>query len=88
MAVDVTLVDPQGQEADMGSGYDEMTLASHPALHDQHLASGLLSKAQVAERDWLLQAMQHGGFVGIPHEWWHFDHGDRERVRRELPRVY
>jgi D-alanyl-D-alanine dipeptidase len=79
---------PAGAEADMGSGFDEMTPLSHPALHDEHLASGVLSAAQVAERDCLLQAMQHGGFVGIPHEWWHFDHGDRERVRRELPRIY
>jgi D-alanyl-D-alanine dipeptidase len=88
MAVDVTLLDPLGREADMGSGFDEMTPASHPALHAQHLASGVLSAAQVADRECLLQAMQRGGFAGIPHEWWHFDHGDRERVRRELPRIY
>lgn len=88
MAVDATLLGPDGREADMGSGFDEMTPASHPALHGELLASGLLSAAQVAERDCLRQAMQHGGFVGIPHEWWHFDHGDRERVRRELPRIY
>ena len=88
MAVDVTLQGPDGSEADMGSGFDEMTPASHPALHELHLASGLLSAAQVAERDCLRLAMQHGGFVGIPNEWWHFDHGDRDRVRRELPRIY
>jgi D-alanyl-D-alanine dipeptidase len=87
MAVDVTLLDPQGREADMGSGFDEMTPASHPALHAQHLASGLLDAGQVAQRQWLADALAHGGFAGIPNEWWHFDHGDRERVRRELPRV-
>jgi D-alanyl-D-alanine dipeptidase len=88
MAVDVTLLAPDGSEADMGSGFDEMTLASHPSLHAEHLASGRLTPAHVAERDWLLRTMQHGGFAGIPNEWWHFDHGDRDRVRRELPRVY
>ncbi|MCK7495408.1 MAG: hypothetical protein MZW92_33295 [Comamonadaceae bacterium] len=31
--------------------------------------------------------MAHGGFHGIPNEWWHFDHGDPERIRREFPRV-
>ncbi len=87
MAVDVTLRDPSGREADMGSGFDEMTPASHPSLHAQHLASGVLSEAHVADRNWLRRAMEHGGFHGIPNEWWHFDHGDRERVRRELPRV-
>lgn len=88
MAVDVTLLSPEGAEADMGSGFDEMTLVSHPALHAQHLASGVLSAAQVGQRDCLLQAMQHGGFVGIPNEWWHFDHGNRDHVRRDLPRIY
>lgn len=87
MAVDVTLLDPQGRETDMGSGFDEMALASHPALHAEHLASGLLTPAQVAERECLAAAMAHGGFHGITTEWWHFDHGDRERVRREWPRV-
>ncbi|MCY7315120.1 MAG: M15 family metallopeptidase [Rubrivivax sp.] len=87
MAVDATLIDPAGREADMGSGFDEMSPVSHPALHAQHLAQGLLTARQVAERGLLLQAMQHGGFNGIPNEWWHFDHGDRSRVRRELPRI-
>ncbi len=88
MAVDVTLLLPDGTEADMGSGFDEMTLASHPALHAAHLASGVLKPAQVADRDCLLAAMQHGGYAGIPNEWWHFDHGDRDHVRRVLPRIY
>jgi zinc D-Ala-D-Ala dipeptidase len=88
MAVDVTLLDPQGREADMGSGFDEMSTASHPALHAELLGSGRLTPAQVAERDALRQAMEHGGFHGIPTEWWHFDHGDRDRVRHELPRIW
>jgi zinc D-Ala-D-Ala dipeptidase len=90
MAVDVTLLDPQGREAgaaEMGSGFDEMSLLSHPALHAKHLARGLISAAQVAEREWLRRAMAAGGFVGISTEWWHFDHGNSARVRRELPRV-
>jgi zinc D-Ala-D-Ala dipeptidase len=87
MAVDVTLIDPAGRESDMGSGFDEMSLASHPALHDEHLKSGLLLPAHVDERRCLRVAMQQGGFNGIPTEWWHFDHGDRNHVRRHLPRV-
>ena len=87
MAVDVTLVDPQGREADMGSGFDEMALKSHPALHAHHLAHGVLDAAQVAERDCLRTAMARGGFSGIATEWWHFDHGDRDAVRNHCPRV-
>ena len=88
MAVDVTLVDAQGREADMGSAFDEMAPISHPALHAEHLASGALTQVHVDQRQSLRDAMAHGGFAGIRTEWWHFDHGDRDRVRRELPRVY
>ena len=87
MAVDVTLLDSQGRECDMGSGFDEMSPRSHPQLHAEHLALGLLSAAQITERGWLQVAMSRGGFQPIPTEWWHFDFGDREAVRRDLPRV-
>jgi zinc D-Ala-D-Ala dipeptidase len=87
MAVDVTLLHPQGHECDMGSGFDEMSERSHPALHAQHLALGVLNATHLTERGWLAAAMAAGGFAGISTEWWHFDHGDRNRVRREFPRV-
>jgi len=87
MAVDVTLRDPDRRELDMGSGFDEMTLASHPALEAEQLARGAITRAHIAAREMLRGAMAAGGFVGIPNEWWHFDHGDRDRVRREFPRV-
>lgn len=87
MAVDVTLIDARGRESDMGSGCDEMTLRSHPMLDAEHLALGVLNAAQVAERGWLHAAMARGGFRAIATEWWHFDFGDRDAVRRDLPRV-
>ena len=87
MAVDVTLINSEGQESDMGSGYDEMSLLSHPMLDAEHLALGVLSAAQVTERGWLHAAMARGGFRAIATEWWHFDHGDRDAVRRGWPRV-
>ncbi|MCM0608651.1 MAG: D-alanyl-D-alanine dipeptidase [Ideonella sp. WA131b] len=87
MAIDATLLGPDDREADMGSGFDEMSPRSHPALHAELLAAGVLTPAQVAERELLAAALRAGGFEGIPNEWWHFDHGDRQCVRRELPRV-
>jgi D-alanyl-D-alanine dipeptidase len=88
MAVDLTLLGPDSREADMGSGFDEMSRRSHPALHAELLAAGVLTPAQVADRDTLAAALRAGGFAGIANEWWHFDHGDRVLVRRELPRVW
>lgn len=87
MAVDLTLLDPDGREVDMGSGFDEMTLASHPDHEAEHLALGALTAPHLVERGWLRAAMRAAGFHGIATEWWHFDCGDRVAVRRDLPRV-
>lgn len=87
MAVDVTLVDPQGRELDMGAGFDEMTERSHPVLEAEHLARGVLTPRQVAHRQLLRDTMAAGGFHGIRNEWWHFDLGDREQVRSSFVRV-
>lgn len=87
MAVDVTLVDPQGEVCDMGSEFDDLSELSHPQLDSEHLALGSLSEGQVRERGWLRAAMRAGGFRGINSEWWHFDYGDRHAVRRSCRRV-
>ncbi|PZP32397.1 MAG: D-alanyl-D-alanine dipeptidase [Roseateles depolymerans] len=87
MAVDLTVLAPDGHEVDMGSGFDEMTLASHPDHEAEHLAQGTLSAQHLVERGWLRAAMREAGFHGINTEWWHFDFGDRVAVRRDLPRV-
>ena len=87
MAVDVTIADAEGHELDMGSAYDAMVLASHPGMEPQQLAAGAIQPEHVAARMILRGAMAAGGFHGIPTEWWHFDHGDRDAVRRNFPRV-
>ena len=87
MAVDMTLVDPAGHELDMGSGFDEMSVRSHPALEAEQLAAGAITREHIAARGVLRSAMAASGFSGIPTEWWHFNLGDPERIRAELPRV-
>ncbi|MFG6467837.1 M15 family metallopeptidase [Roseateles sp. BYS87W] len=87
MAVDLTVLDPAGREVDMGAGFDEMTLVSHPDHEAEHLAQGVLTAQHLTERGWLRAAMREAGFHGIATEWWHFDYGDRDAVRRDLPRV-
>jgi D-alanyl-D-alanine dipeptidase len=87
MAVDVTLLDEQGRELDMGSGFDEMSVRSHPALEAEQLATGSIRHEHVEAREMLREAMRAGGFAGIPIEWWHFNHGDVTLVRRQFARV-
>ena len=87
MALDITLLDKDGREFDMGTGFDDMTERSQPGKEQELLARGELTQAQVDNRQLLRDAMVHAGFVGISSEWWHYDFGDRELVRRTFRRV-
>ena len=87
MALDVTLLDAQGSELDMGTGFDDLSERSHPAKEALLLARGELSAQHIENRRWLRGAMFQAGFVGINSEWWHFDCGDRLKVRRDYARV-
>ena len=87
MALDITLLDDDGREFDMGTGFDDMTERSQPGKEQELLASGELTQAQVDNRQLLRDAMAHAGFVGISSEWWHYDFGDRDLVRRTFRRV-
>lgn len=87
MAVDLTVQDSAGVELDMGSAFDEMDWVSHPDLEAEWLAQGRLTLEQVTNRGWLRAALRTAGFHPITTEWWHFDCGDRETVRRDFPRV-
>lgn len=87
MAVDITIVDAAGRELDMGTGFDDLSERSHPALEDRLLAAGELETQHVANRQLLRDAMFQAGWVGIHSEWWHFDCGDRLLVRRDYARV-
>jgi D-alanyl-D-alanine dipeptidase len=87
MALDVTLVDAAGRELDMGTGFDDLSERSHPALEDTLAARGELSPAHLDHRRLLRGVMREAGWQGINSEWWHFDAGDRQRIRAEYLRV-
>ena len=87
MAVDVTLCDAQGRELDMATPFDDLTERSHPVLEDQLLATGEITREGVENRRLLREAMTSAGWLGISREWWHFDAGDRERIRATFVRV-
>ena len=87
MALDITIVGPDGQELDMGTGFDDLSERSHPALELALLESGEITQEQVTHRRLLRDAMFQAGFFGINSEWWHFDCGDRVLVRQTYTRV-
>lgn len=71
-AVDVTLVDANGRELEMPSGYDEF---SERARVDY--AGG--SEAARRNRDLLIAVMKKHGFEVLESEWWHYDSPGWER---------
>lgn len=87
MALDATLVDGEGRELDMGTGYDAMVDLSHPRLEERHLETGELTPAQHRNRKLLRHALCSSGFHSIANEWWHFEMQDRQHVRQHFTRV-
>ena len=65
VAIDLTLLDENGKELDMGAGFDEMHIRSY------HGADGL-SKDAEANRLLLLGIMVSAGLEYYDHEWWHY----------------
>lgn len=65
-AVDLTLVDRNGKELEMPSGFDEFTERSH--------RNYTKAKPQALKnRQRLEDAMKKYGFIPLATEWWHFD---------------
>jgi D-alanyl-D-alanine dipeptidase len=74
-ALDVTLVDAQGQTIAMGSPIDEVSPRSFP---DYFAASQQPQAQQFHANRTLLNAVMAGaGFCRHPKEWWHFSLGDQ-----------
>jgi D-alanyl-D-alanine dipeptidase len=65
VAIDLTLVDATGQELDMGTDFDDLSLRAH------HGSSTVSPKA-AANRYLLLGIMISAGWDFFQNEWWHY----------------
>lgn len=83
-AVDLTILNADGNALDMGAGFDDFRDIAQPQLEEQFLRLGLLTQAHVANRALLRGAMEDAGFTQLRHEWWHFDALPREEVRAKF----
>lgn len=69
-AIDITLVDKNGKELDMGSKYEEH-------IEQTKSYSKELSEEQARNRKYLFDKMKELDFINYPTEWWHFSYGDK-----------
>ena len=74
-AVDVTLVDDEGNPVDMGSPIDEMSLRSLPDYYAN--STDPIEQQYHADRQLLKDIMIWANFIRHPNEWWHFSQGDQ-----------
>jgi len=65
-AVDVTLVDPAGNELKMPTKIDEFS----PKCRSDYMQA---PPEELANRALLHEGMKREGFIPLPGEWWHFD---------------
>lgn len=72
-AVDCTLVDKNGRELPMPSGYDEFS--SHAHRNSQNMGAAQRQNMLILER-----AMRKVGFIPLPTEWWHFSAPNWKRL--------
>lgn len=74
-AIDVTLLDAEGNAINMGGEIDEVSPRSHP---NYYAKSTVPQESQYNfYRQLLNQIMEKGGFRRHPNEWWHFCQGDQ-----------
>lgn len=70
-AVDLTLLDAEGNWLDMGTAFDDFSSRAY--------AAALEKTNEIKVRDnrrLLYYAMTEAGFTSYPYEWWHYDFGD------------
>jgi D-alanyl-D-alanine dipeptidase len=65
-AVDVTLVDSQGKELLMPTGFDDFSPRAGHHYQD-------LPDQAIRNRNLLKGLMEKAGFIPLPEEWWHYD---------------
>lgn len=73
--VDLTIVDAEGRELDMGTTFDHFDVEAYTFHYEK--ASDERGARLHAHRMMLFNALIGEGFCNFPQEWWHFSYGDR-----------
>jgi len=87
MAVDIGLLNKDGELVDMGLPYDSFAFYAGKRGEQRALEQGLLTETHIKNREFLRRIMGQSGWINLYSEWWHFNasHGDSIRVRYVQP---
>ena len=83
-AVDLTIIDADGNELEMGTVFDAFTEKTYTDYYEKHEISFIRNNRRM-----LYHIMTSVGFTNLPSEWWHYDYGDRFwAYYKSLPAMY
>jgi len=83
MAVDVTLVNDQGEWLPMGTPFDYIGPEAHTDQEDDLLKRRRITPSEYNNRRLLRRVMEGAGFTSISSEWWHFNACSREEANKK-----
>jgi D-alanyl-D-alanine dipeptidase len=83
MAVDVTLVDKNGEWLPMGTPFDFFGPESNTDKEDDLLRRRRITPSEYKNRKLLRRIMEEAGFKSVASEWWHFNACSREDAREK-----
>lgn len=87
LAVDITIVDSDGKELDMGTHVDFLGPESNIDKEDWLVKSGKISSEAKKNRMLLRTVMAAGGWMPLKSEWWHFNLRTRAQAKARYKRL-
>lgn len=73
LAVDITIIDANGKELDMGTPVDHLGVEANIDRENELVRSGFMSENARQNRLLLRRVMKNAGFQPLRTEWWHFN---------------
>lgn len=83
VAVDITIVDTDGNELDMGTPVDHLGPEANIDREAELVRHGVMSESARQNRLLLRRVMRESGFSTIRTEWWHFNLVSKARAREK-----
>ncbi|WP_297059406.1 M15 family metallopeptidase [uncultured Duncaniella sp.] len=87
LAVDITIVDPNGKELDMGTPVDFLGPQSNIDREVTLVKNGVMSENARQNRLLLRKIMKKAGFMPLRTEWWHFNLVSKKQAQESYNRL-
>ena len=87
LAVDISIIDSNGDTLPMGTTVDALTPLSHIDKEQELVRKGKISPEAARNRALLRTIMKKAGFRPLRSEWWHFNYTTRANARAKYKAI-